>query len=97
MVVSHGCVHVSRLRDASYPSSLQLSGQYTFIAAEAEGVLNLVLKSLDGIVSSSGCNSERSSAFQKPNTDLKKLCVAVRERSNDLKSLRASSVSNTYP
>lgn len=45
------------VKDSSDASSLQLSGQYAFIAAEAEGVLDLVLKSLDGIVASSSCNS----------------------------------------
>ncbi|KLT45424.1 hypothetical protein CC85DRAFT_134362 [Cutaneotrichosporon oleaginosum] len=58
-------------------TSLQLSAQYAFVAAEAEGVLNRVLTSLDNIVASSGCNN------------LKTLCNAVRERNNALKTLRA--------
>ncbi|BEJ16347.1 hypothetical protein CspHIS471_0509520 [Cutaneotrichosporon sp. HIS471] len=76
-------------------TSLQLSGQYAFIAAEAEDVLNLVLKSLDGIVSTSNCNSG-SSGFRKANADFKNLCNAVRDRDDDLKALRAASVSNEY-
>ncbi|GMK55239.1 hypothetical protein CspeluHIS016_0202950 [Cutaneotrichosporon spelunceum] len=65
-------------------TSLQLSGQYAFITAEAEGVLNLVLKSLGGIVSSSNCNN------------LKNLCKAVRDRHDDLKALRTGSVTSQY-
>lgn len=61
-------------------------------------MLDLVLKSLSGIVSSADCNSAPH-AFQKANADLKTLCKAVRERNNDLKALRAASVpkSNSYP